>query len=150
MQRYCFSRPGPLKTNFSPGCPGSSGPFVICALQASHNLIILAQATNANTEQGEVIYPKMVIEWRGRRWWQSLRRGAASSNATGCRSRPSQRLRKFSTKTAPLMTLLTHVTYVFADDSETAAKVSVTILIAQIIAVSGAEAGGDVGPATTC
>ena len=40
MQRYCFSRPGPLKTNFSPGCPGSSGPFVICALQASHNLII--------------------------------------------------------------------------------------------------------------
>jgi hypothetical protein len=42
MQRYCFSRPGPLKTNFSPGCPGSSGPFVSCALQASHNLIIVA------------------------------------------------------------------------------------------------------------
>jgi hypothetical protein len=21
LQRYCFSRPGPLKTNFSPGCP---------------------------------------------------------------------------------------------------------------------------------
>ena len=46
MQRYCFSRPGPLKTNFSPGCPGSSGPFVICALQASHNLIISRPQAN--------------------------------------------------------------------------------------------------------
>jgi hypothetical protein len=45
-QRYCFSRPGPLKTNFSPGCPGSSGPFVICALQASHNLIISGPQAN--------------------------------------------------------------------------------------------------------
>jgi len=42
MQRYCFSRSGPLKTNLSPGCAGSSGPFVICASQASHNLIISA------------------------------------------------------------------------------------------------------------
>jgi len=46
MQRYCFSRPGPSKTNFSPGCPGSSGPFVICALQASHNLIISRPQAN--------------------------------------------------------------------------------------------------------
>src|SRR5262249_7264129 len=41
-----LSRPAPLKTNFSPGCPGSSGPFVICALQASHNVIISGPQAN--------------------------------------------------------------------------------------------------------
>src|SRR5215831_5524178 len=31
----------------------------------------------------------MVLEWRERRWWQSLRRGAASSKATGWRLQPA-------------------------------------------------------------